>query len=269
MADLISVIIANYNYADYLAETIESALNQTYPNVEVIFVDDGSQDNSLEIACRYNILVLAQDNQGVSAARNNGAAHASGEFVLFLDSDDIMNPDALEKLHAQLLREGPSAGFAYGQLQYFGYKDWVFESSPFDPGKLARQNYIPASALIRKTVFDQVGGWDRGFALREDWELFIRIWHAGYRGAFLPQPHIRYRKHRPPVEIRGKNKQRKYLSVTKLAYLYPRFFWKKILKNPLRNLYYFYKFKVPTLVRHYGPTTPPRVVKQPSVREAV
>src|SRR5690606_11487333 len=113
MSPLISVIIANYNYGRYLAETIESVLAQTYPNVEIIFIDDGSTDNSLEVAQQYPITILAQENQGVSAARNNAAQYARGEYVLFLDSDDLLYPDSLEALKVRLETEGPTAGFAY------------------------------------------------------------------------------------------------------------------------------------------------------------
>jgi len=105
MSPLISVVIANYNYGRYLAETIESVLAQTYPHVEVIFIDDGSTDDSLEIAQRYPITVLAQQNQGVSTARNNAAQYARGEYILFLDSDDLLYPDSLEVLQTRLEAE--------------------------------------------------------------------------------------------------------------------------------------------------------------------
>ena len=138
MKPLISVVIANYNYGRYMTETIESVLAQRYAPVEIVFIDDGSTDDSLEIAKRYPITVLAQQNQGVSAARNNAAQYAQGEYVLFLDSDDLLYPDSLEVLQQRLEAEGPKAGFAYGQLQYFGEKDTVFASRPFDPKALSR-----------------------------------------------------------------------------------------------------------------------------------
>lgn len=172
MSPLISVVIANYNYGRYLAETIESVLAQTYPHVEVIFIDDGSTDDSLEIAQRYPITVLAQQNQGVSTARNNAAQYARGEYILFLDSDDLLYPDSLEVLQTRLEAEEPAAGFAYGQLQYFGEKNTIFSSQAFDSKALSRENYIQTSALIRLAAFNAVGGFDRGFDLREDWGAF-------------------------------------------------------------------------------------------------
>ena len=254
MNPLVSIIITNYNYGRYLAEAIESALAQTWQDREILFIDDGSTDDSLEIAKRYPITVLAQQNQGVSAARNNAAQYAQGEYVLFLDSDDLLYPDSLEVLQQRLEAEGPKAGFAYGQLQYFGEKDTVFASRPFDPKALSRENYIQTSALIRLQAFRDVGGFDRGFDLREDWELFIRLWHAGWTGAHLARPVIKYRKHRPKAQVRAQGKFRKRLSDAKLITLYPRFFWRKLATHPLRYLLYRMRWKVPGVVGQYGPT---------------
>lgn len=257
MKPLISVIIANYNYGCYLAETIESALSQTYSPVEVIFIDDGSTDNSLAIAQRYPITVLAQSNQGVSAARNNAAQYAQGEYILFLDSDDLLYPDSLEALQNALVAAGPKAGFAYGQLQYFGEKNTLFPSQPFDPKTLSRANYIQTSALIRLKAFRDAGGFDRGFDVREDWELFIRLWHAGWNGTYLPRPVIKYRKHRPKALVRAQGKLRKRLADAKLITLYPRFFWRKLVSHPFRHLYYRIRWRVPARVGHRGPTDQP------------
>lgn len=254
MKPLISVIIANYNYGHYLAEAIESVLAQRYAQVEVIFIDDGSSDDSLEIARRYPITVLAQPNQGVSAARNNAAQYAHGEYLLFLDSDDLLYPDSLEVLQQRLEKEGPRAGFAYGQLQYFGEKETIFKSQAFDPRTLSRENYIQTSALIRREAFHRVGGFDRGFELREDWEFFIRLWHSGWAGVHLARPVVKYRKHRTKAQVRSQGKLRKRLSDAKLITLYPIFFWRKLAAHPLRYLIYRTRWKVSKLVGHYGPT---------------
>lgn len=261
--DLVSIVIANYNYGRFLRESIGSALGQTHRPVEVIFIDDGSGDDSLAVAQEFDITVLAQQNQGVSAARNNAAAFARGKYILFLDSDDILEPDAIASLLALIEAGGDDVGYAYGQLQYFGVKDWVFESSPFDPAKLARANYIQTSALIRRDLFVQVGGFDRGISLREDWELFIRLWHAGYRGAFLPRPHLRYRKHKEPT--RRKSKRPKKVSTAQLCFLYPRFFWREWLAHPLRNAWYILRCRMAATLRLHGPSAiPPRVVRRPA-----
>lgn len=267
MKPLISVVIANYNYARYLAETIESALAQTYSPVEIIFIDDGSNDDSVELAMRYPVIVLRQGNQGVSAARNNATQFATGEYLLFLDADDLLLPDALAGLHRALDEAGPNMAFAYGQLQYFGEKNSIFASRAFDPDYLSRENYIPACSLIRSEVFKQVGGFDRGFDTREDWELFVRLWHAGWRGVHLPRPVLKYRKHRAKQEIRMLGRFRKRLSEAKLIALYPRFFWKKLLAHPLRFLYYRQRWNIPGQIRLHGPSGTPERVSASSITE--
>jgi glycosyltransferase involved in cell wall biosynthesis len=263
MQPLVSIVIANYNYARYLAETIESVLAQTYSPIEIILIDDGSTDDSVEIARRYPITVLAQQNQGVSTARNNGAQYAQGEYVLFLDSDDLLFPDAVEALKARLEVEGARVGFAYGQLQYFGEKNGIFTSRAFDPKALSHENYIQTSALIRLKAFQEVGGFDRGFDLGEDWELFIRLVHKGWTGAYLAQPVIKYRKHRSKAQVRSQGKFRKRLSDAKLITLYPKFFWRKLVTHPLRYLIYRTKWQVPKLIGRHGATGEPRLIQSP------
>ncbi|MFD0950346.1 glycosyltransferase [Paraperlucidibaca wandonensis] len=248
----VSIIIPNFNYGQYVSEAIESALNQTYPNIEVIFIDDGSVDGSLDAALSYSITVLSQENQGVSAARNNAASMATGDYLLFLDSDDLLYPDAIEVMVKELASSEANIGFCYGQLQYFGEKNDIFISAPFDPKKLSFANYIQTSVLIKKSIFDAVGGFDRGFALREDWELFIRVWHYGYSGKYLPRPVIKYRKHRPKKVVREMSKLRKRLSDVKLIRLYPMFFWRKVLSSPVRFLYYNFRYFKPSMVGNYG-----------------
>ncbi|HCA58980.1 MAG TPA: hypothetical protein DEP46_13490, partial [Blastocatellia bacterium] len=99
MKPLVSAIIPNYNYARYVGEAVESALGQTYPNIEVIVVDDGSTDNSLEVLEQYRdrIKIIAQKNSGVCVARNRGVAESEGEYIAFLDADDVWLPEKIEK----------------------------------------------------------------------------------------------------------------------------------------------------------------------------
>lgn len=252
MTDTVSIIITSYNYARFLPEAIASALQQTYPAVEVIVIDDGSTDDSVAVACHYDVTVLAQENQGVSTARNNAAAAARGKFILFLDADDTLYPDSIARLMARLENTPADTGYAYGQMEYFDSRTGIFQSQEFDPQALARGNYICATSLIRKDAFDAAGGFDRGFAHREDWEFYIRLLHKGYRGAFLAEPVLRYRKHKEPT--RSKSKLPKRLAATRLEYLYPRFFLREILKHPLRHLYYRWRCHIGPDIRHYGPS---------------
>lgn len=265
MTDTVSIIITSYNYVRFLPEAIESALHQTYPAVEVIVIDDGSTDDSVAVASNYDITILVQDNQGVSTARNNAAAAAGGKYILFLDADDMLYPDSIARLMARLQNASTDTGYAYGQMEYFDSRSGIFPSQEFDPQALARGNYICATSLIRKDAFDAAGGFDRGFAHREDWEFYIRLLHKGYRGAFLAESVLRYRKHKEPT--RGKSKLPKRLAATRLEYLYPRFFLREILKHPLRHLYYRWRCRIGPDIRHYGPSgnlpKPARTSKDP------
>ncbi len=251
-APTVSIIITSFNYASFLGEAIASALDQTYRPIEVIVIDDGSSDRSLEIARTYPVTLLSQTNQGVCAARNNAAQLATGKYLYFLDADDVMLPDAIAHLLPLVDGAPDGIGYAYGQAEYFDRKSHIFTSGPFDPRRLKRGNYIQVSALFRKSAFDEVGGFDRGFTLREDWELYVRLYRHGCRGAYLARPHFRYRKHKPPSP--NKSKLPKRLSEAKLIAAHPGFFAGRLLRHPLRNLYLMQRYRIRQSVGHYGPT---------------
>src|SRR5947208_1892926 len=114
MSQLVSVIIPCYNQAHFLSAAIESILNQTYPHFEIIAVNDGSTDNTAEIATRNaKVRYFYQPNQGLPAARNAGAQASRGAYLVFLDADDLLLPNALED-GVKCLREHPECGLVYG-----------------------------------------------------------------------------------------------------------------------------------------------------------
>src|SRR5215213_4115846 len=117
VARLVSVVIPCYNLAHFLGEAIESVLAQSYPNFEIIVVDDGSPDNTSEVAARYpGVRLVRQENQGLSGARNAGLARSEGEYVVFLDADDRLLPEALEA-HLEHLKAHPECAFVSGRLK--------------------------------------------------------------------------------------------------------------------------------------------------------
>ena len=232
MNPLISIIITNYNYGRFLAEAIESALAQTWQDREILFIDDGSTDDSVDIARRYPITVLTQKNSGVCIARNNALSLARGEYVMFLDADDRLVPTAVERM-LERLRHAPSdVGYVYGQMEYFGVKTGLFASHPFDPHKLAKANFVCATTLLRRQVIVDAGGYDDGFSmLREDWELYLRLWSRGYRGEFLQEVILEYRKHKGPTVGTSPTKA---LTIAMLIKLYPGLMWRHLLRHPWR-----------------------------------
>lgn len=180
---LVSVIIPCFNQAHYLEESIESALGQTHGHLEVVVVDDGSSDNTGEVARRYpGLTVVRQDNRGLAVARNVGLEASRGEYVVFLDADDLLRPHAVASGLAVLEAE-PSCALAVGR---FDYMDAQGEPLPTprwaDPGRehfaaLLRANYVgpPASALHRRSALEEVGGFDVGLRAAEDYDLYLRI----------------------------------------------------------------------------------------------
>ena len=232
MNPLVSIIITNYNYGRYLAEAIESALAQTWQDREILFIDDGSTDDSVDIARRYPITVLTQKNSGVCIARNNALSLARGEYVMFLDADDRLVPTAVERM-LERLRHAPSdVGYVSGQMEYFGVKTGLFASHPFDPHKLAKANFVCATTLLRRQVIVDAGGYDDGFRmLREDWELYLRLWSRGYRGEFLQEVILEYRKHKGPTVGTSPTKA---LTIAMLIKLYPGLMWRHLLRHPWR-----------------------------------
>lgn len=159
MTPIVSVIIPVYNRDRYLAEAIESVLVQTYPTIELLVVDDGSSDRSAEVAQRYlpKLHYYYQPNGGTSAARNTGISLATGEFLAFLDSDDLWMPEKL-LLQMAAFEADPTLDAAFGYVKQF-FSSEVSESfrqrilCPKD----AIAGYISNMMLIRRSRFLQVG----------------------------------------------------------------------------------------------------------------
>jgi glycosyltransferase involved in cell wall biosynthesis len=200
--DLVSIVIACHNYGRFLGEAIESALQQTYQPIEVVVVDDGSTDDSVQVARRYPVRLLTQPNSGICITGNRGTAASNGKFVLRLDADDrLARTYVAETLGA--LRSHPEAAFAYTAVEYFGSETGTYPIEDFNAQTLAERNYIHASALMRRAAFDAVGGYDLGMRASryEDWDLWLRFAERGVRGVMVPRPLLQYRRH--PAASRG------------------------------------------------------------------
>lgn len=205
MKPLVSVIIPNYNYEAYIAGTIDSVLAQTYSNIEIIVVDDGSKDNSLSVLEKYGnrIKVIAQKNQGVSLARNNGVAASQGEYVAFLDADDIWLSSKIEK-QLEKFSVGEEVGLVHCSMLYIDTNDQITgENRNGKEGWLAADVLlleegatvgIGSTSLVRKTVFDEVGGFDPRQTTAADWDFSYRV-AKRYKIGFVSEPLVRYRLH--------------------------------------------------------------------------
>jgi glycosyltransferase involved in cell wall biosynthesis len=175
------VIITCYNSNRYLTETIESVLLQTYPRIEIIVVDDGSTDETAQIARGYPVNYIYQTNRGISAARNTGIRHCQGEYVLFLDHDDRLLPRAVET-GVKLLEEHPECALAVGEHRYIGADGRAIGYSnkraagPDHYLTLLEHNFIetPCSALHRRSGIALTGGFDESLRVAEDLEFYLR-----------------------------------------------------------------------------------------------
>lgn len=201
-----SVIIPLYNKAPYVAKAIQSVLVQTFTDYELVIVDDGSKDDSAEIAEKVidgqlNCRLIKQENAGVSMARNNGVAVSQGDYLCFLDADDWWEPTFLEEM-SKLIEEYPDAGI-YGanytivnetkrktRIAKIGVEDG-FERGYVDYCQAyAKTMYMPLTSIsvaIPRNVFEEMHGFPKGIKLGEDFLLWIHI-TLKYKVAFLNKP---------------------------------------------------------------------------------
>jgi glycosyltransferase involved in cell wall biosynthesis len=179
----ISVVVTCYNQGHFLRDAIESVLAQTYPTCEIIVVDDGSTDDTAAVARSYpGIRYIYQKNQGLSAARNAGWRACTGDFVVFLDADDRLLPEALSA-GAGCLEAHRECAFVSGHFRYINADGTLLRE--FSPVHIDRDHYraflkgnfiaMHATVMYRLTVLHQMGGFDTSLDACEDYDLYLRI----------------------------------------------------------------------------------------------
>lgn len=166
--NVVSVIIPAHNAEEYLEETVKSVLNSSYKNIEIIIMDDGSNDKTGEIADslakKYlNISSFHQVNKGVAAARNEAIKQSKGKYILPLDADDLISIDYIEKA-VTILEENVDVKVVYGNAQFFGNKFGKWDLPDFDINLLARRNIIYVSGIYRRKDYDKTGGYSEEIA---------------------------------------------------------------------------------------------------------
>jgi glycosyltransferase involved in cell wall biosynthesis/SAM-dependent methyltransferase len=198
-SSLVSVVIATHNYGTCVGEAINSVLAQTYTHVEVIVVDDESTDPvTIEFLGSLRdprVTVIRQTNQGLAQTRNNGAAAATGEYLMFLDCDDRLERHAIALLMYSL-QENPADAYAYPYQRFFGDQELVWMTQSFNAYDLLWSNHPTVCSLFRRGAFDEVAGYKGEFrAGYEDWELYLRLSGCGHNGRCVPAPVFEYRRH--------------------------------------------------------------------------
>jgi glycosyltransferase involved in cell wall biosynthesis len=199
----ISVIMPAYNQAQYVSEAIQSVLDQTYPDFELIVVDDGSTDETQRILAGIQdprLCIIRQPNAGLSAARNTGLRKSSAPFVTFLDADDYFLPDKLEILSGYLEVQN-DIGLVAGRARYVDQLGkTILDTEEVLPRlalpELLLENPICVSAvLLRRSCLEHVGEFDETMRACEDWDLWLRLLAEGYKMAWVDKPVVAYRIH--------------------------------------------------------------------------
>jgi glycosyltransferase involved in cell wall biosynthesis len=204
---VVSVIIPAYNAAPWIGETIDSVLNQSFRDIEVIVVDDGSTDKTSEVVAKYQqkVKYIYKDNGGPSSARNVGILAARGEYIAFLDADDLWVASKLEQ-QMEIFNQNSSLVWVYSDgfifennpnqtPHLFSYSTCMYEGDILC--SLLVDNFIASpTPVIRKEIFDEIGLFNEEPAFKsvEDWDMWLRI-SAKYPIGFVDQPLVKYRRH--------------------------------------------------------------------------
>lgn len=208
---LVSILIPAYNAAEWIADTIRSAMAQTWPRIEIIVVDDGSKDETLSIARKFesqSVRVVSQKNQGASAARNNAFSHSRGDYIQWLDADDLLAPDKIAKqmemrsrgLTPRTVLSSPWAHFMYRpySAQFIPTSLWC----DLDPQewlfrKMAQNIFMQtATWLVSRELTEAAGPWDVRLLGDDDGEYFCRVLLASDGVRFVPDAKVYYRAFR-------------------------------------------------------------------------
>ncbi len=179
---IVSVIIPCYQSENTIEQTLWDIFNQTYGKIEIIAVNDGSDDTTTNILNEYigRIKIIDQKNLGAGAARNTGFKESKGEYVLFCDSDIRLKPTMVEKMLKTLIKN-PDKAYCYSSFKFGLHTFDLFE---FDSKKLLKENYISTMSLIRRKYFI---GFDESLLRYQDWDLWKRMLGKGYEGVWYPE----------------------------------------------------------------------------------
>jgi glycosyltransferase involved in cell wall biosynthesis len=198
-SEFISVVIPCYNDGLFLPETIEKLRKQTFTHYEIIIVNDGSNDPHTikvlnELSKDPALTILHKENGRMSSARNYGVKHAKGEIIVALDADDYFHPSFFERALA-ILRSNTKVAGVTSYMKMFGEKTGIFKVRGGKKFNFLFSNQCPACAMIRKSCWDEVGGYDEEMKLGfEDWEFYLRMTAAGYLVHVIPKVLFFYRK---------------------------------------------------------------------------
>lgn len=220
---LVSIIIAHYNLAEYIDDAIESCLNQTYKNIEIIVVDDCSSDQEAlkkiyGLRKKYPKVKLIKNtvNKGSAKTYNIGVKKAKGEYCCCLDADDKFQKTFIEKV-LKCFFYNPKIGFATSWISIFGDSNLIEKTPSFDVSALLIRNLFASASMFTKKAWTEVGGFDPEMKTYRDWDFWISLVKKGYHWEVVEEPLICYRDRKS--------------SASKLSIEKNLFFIKKILQK--------------------------------------
>lgn len=196
--DLVSIIIPTYNSHKYIKDTLTSLINQTHSYIEILCIDDGSTDNTIQIIKDLeknndiHIKIIDQNNQGPSHARNRGIQLAKAEYILALDSDDQIAPDYIEKALTTFQIE-PNLSVVFTEAVFYGMENKIWATEDVRLPELFSRNFLNVTALFKKSAWRDAGGYDEKLPGYEDWDLWITLASKGHRFKLIPEPLFFYR----------------------------------------------------------------------------
>ncbi len=197
----VSVISACYNHGRFVREMIDSVLNQTFQEFEIIIVNDGSTDNTKDIldSIRHEKLrIIHTDHKGPSHARNVAIREANSPFIFNLDSDDKIAVDLLEKGYGILL-DNPKAGIVYTEVRYFGSRAGKMNLGTYSLERMLTSNRIVSAAFFRREDWDKTGGYSESYVFGlEDWDFWLSIIELGREVIKIPDSFLYYRVYSDP-----------------------------------------------------------------------
>ena len=215
MKSLVSVVVPVYNRREIICETLDSVFNQSYRPIELLIVDDGSSDGTGEVtkewghkkhSDQFSINLLFQSNKGVSAARNTGMEKAIGEYIQFLDSDDLIFPEKIEK-QVEVLRDNPLSSYCWSKTSQINSegRELARLGKPIRDriAEIPEHNWHISSLLLRKEILKDVGGFSEDLTNSNDWEFAARVKAFGGEGIFLDRTLSFYRIHEGPQIIKS------------------------------------------------------------------
>lgn len=217
---IVSVVIPCHNSAPFLRDTVESVVGQTLREKEIVFVDDGSVDNTRSVIEQLMaghgdcpMTMLSQVNAGVASARNRGISMARGRYILPVDADDLIAPTMLETC-ARILDEQPQTALVFTDRQDFGAMQGIVPAGRFELGRLKYFNQIPYCSMYRRELWKAISGYRVNVSGFDDWDFWLAAAARGFCGHHVPQAMLQHRRRRDSqLTTIMRNYERLYASI--------------------------------------------------------